>query len=372
MKQPMWIVNSSLLVLLIIVFIFMILSRQKAPALSSIIPDRAEVEKITMERPSLNVKNIYQKDLFETYYVVPSAPVQPEIPVMPPPPVAKPPIIREQPKPSFLPPLNVTLKGIVMVSTDDTKNRATIVDPGNREANYKIGDMIEDAQIIRVFANKVVLLRSNGQQEVLYLREKDAKIDPMFASLGGWTDVVQELKPNEYSLDPALFCDRVKSLAQFIDMLDLTTVYKKGKSIGCRIGTIEKDSLPLVLGLRSGDIIVQINNIPATDVHHRLKIYKEIRKQPLENKIITVEYLRNKQPMSFKLTLEEKKPKPTLENIKSLKEPIQPITPENIKEKERKALREKYNFAPTIKEIRERERANIVNRAKKIKPSLVE
>ena len=43
----------------------------------------------------------------------------------------------------------------------------------------KTGDVIEDAQLMRIFSNKVVLVRSNGQQEVLYLREKDAKTDPI-------------------------------------------------------------------------------------------------------------------------------------------------------------------------------------------------
>lgn len=372
MKQPMWIINSSLLGLLIIVFFFIVFSRQKAPAPFPIKPEAAEIEKVALERPSLTIKKIYMNDLFGTYLVAPAAPAQPELPVLPPAPAAKAPQIPQVAKPTFLPPLNVTLKGIMMVSTDDTKNRAIIVDPSNREAGFKIGDMIEDAQVIRIFANKVVLLRSNGQQEILYLREKDAKVDPMFATLGGWQDVVQELKANEYSLDPVMFGDRVKSLAQFIDMFDLTTVYKKGKSIGCRVGMLEKDSLATVLGLRTGDIIVQINGIPATDVKNRLKIYRMLIKPPLEDKVITIEYLRNKQPLSFRVTLAEKKPKSSLANIKSITEETKTITPDTLKEKEMKSLREKYNFAPTIKEIRERERANIVHRAQRIKPSLVE
>ena len=146
----------------------------------------------------------------------------------------------------------------------------------------------------------------------------------MFAALSGWAEIIHEVHPNEYTIDPILFADRVKSLAQFIDMLDLTSVYKKGQNVGCRIGTLEKDSLGTMLGLQSGDIIVRINNIPATDTSHRLKIYKELTRVTAEGKPIVVEYLRRKQPMSFSVTLEEKRPKPTFENIKKV-----PAIPDN-------------------------------------------
>jgi len=47
---------------------------------------------------------------------------------------------------------------------------------------------------------------------------------------------------------------------------------------------------------------------------------------------IVIEYQRRKQPMSFSVTLEEKRPKPTFENIKKV--PAVPATAEVLKEKE--------------------------------------
>lgn len=366
MKQPLWIINSSLLLLLLIVGMFIMVSREKAPSRQPIKPQPAAVE-VRVERPTINSKKIYEFDLFDTYVVVPVVKPSDVTFDMPPAPVARPPIVPALPTPIFLPPLNITLKGIVTVSYDDAKNRAIIADnKTNQEGVYKTGDTIEDSQLMRIFANKVVLVRSNGQQEVLYLREKDAKTDPMFAALSGWAEIIHESRPGEYTIDPTLFADRVKSLAQFIDMLDLTSVYKKGQNVGCRIGAIEKDSLGIMLGLQSSDIIVRINNIPATDTAHRLKIYKEVIQAAGQGKPIVVEYLRRKMPMSLSVTLEEKRPKPTFENIRKV--PAVPASTEDVKEKELRTLREKFNFAPTMKEIRERERAHMVQQAKTEKP----
>ncbi len=73
----------------------------------------------------------------------------------------------------------------------------------NKESSYKVGDMIEDAQLIRIFSNKVILMRANGQQEVLYLREKDAKLDPTYASGENWEGIISQNGPLEFAINTA-------------------------------------------------------------------------------------------------------------------------------------------------------------------------
>ena len=96
-------------------------------------------------------------------------------------------------EPEFLDPLQVTLKGIIVVSSNDSKNRAMIQDNKTmQEGTYKVGDLIQDAQLIRIFKNKIIFLRLNGQQEVLYLREQDAKVDPAYSLSHEWDTVVKK------------------------------------------------------------------------------------------------------------------------------------------------------------------------------------
>lgn len=369
MKQPIWIINSSLLIMVLMVGLFLLLSREKVPTRFSVMPS-GQLE-THVERPHINTKTIYEHDLFDTYIVVPPAPATPDYQlVVPPAPAVRPPIIPVIQPPQFLPPLNITLKGIVS-SSDEGKNRAMILDnKTSQEGTYKAGDILEDARLVRIFSNKVIFVRSNGQQEILYLREKDAQSDAMFVALSGWADIIQELKPSQYSIDPSGFSDRIKSLGQFIELLDLTTVYKNGHAKGVRIGQAEKDSLPFLLGFAPADVIIEINKIAPIDTASRFKIYQEITKKPLEDKVIEIKYLRRKQPFTLTVVLQAKKQKPSLEGIKKIK--AIPATREQVKEKEIKSLQEKYDFAPTLKEIRERERAHMVHNAKRIKPSIVE
>lgn len=373
MRQPLWIVNSLFVLLLIIVLLFMLISRVTVPERAKIEP-LAVVSSAVLQRPQINSNQIFEFDLFNTYQKTIEAPKE----LMGPEPIPQAParldtVVPPLPAVTFVTPLDVTLKGIVTVSYDDRKNRAIIMDnKTSKESVYQVGDMFQDAQLMGIFSTKVIFIRSNGQQEVLYLREKDAKADPAYIAIGGWQDVVKETGTNEYTLDPILFCDRVKTLAQFIEMLDLTTVYKKGRSIGCRVGYIEKDSIGTVLGLRPGDIIMQVNGIPAVDKLRRTQIYRSaLNAKPGEP--IIVDLRRNDIPVSIHILMQEtKKQAVTAAEAAATPVRIDTMLRETPQEKETRILQEKFKFAPTVKEIRERERKSMMERGKRTKPSLVE
>ena len=99
-------------------------------------------------------------------------------------------------------------------------------------------------------------MRSNGQQEVFYLRKSDAAADPTYLIIDDWQGVVRKIVPNNYHIYKEEFTERIKNLAQFIDVLNLTTAYKQGVSVGCRIGSSASNSLVHELGFKEGDIIL--------------------------------------------------------------------------------------------------------------------
>lgn len=352
MKHPLWIINSTLLVLVLLAFAFIFFSRVS-------IPGREEIEPVLYTKIKrkkeldINTAKIYEANLFGTYR---AAIVTPEVPDeirLPEPPQPQAVEVPELPRPRFLDPLDITLRGIFVINTDSSKNRALIADnKTNTETNYKVGDKVGDAQLIRIFGNKIILLRSNGQQEVLYLREQDAKFDATYASLQAWDTAIKQLSASAFLIDPIAFAERVQDLAQLIDMLHLITAFKQGKSIGCRIGKLDEKSVGIALGLQAGDIIVSINDIPADTMENRLKIYKDIITKK-ENDHIAVSLLRDKEEYSFEYLLRELVPE-------SGRATPAPFELQEIAQEERvKILKEKEKFAPTLDDIRKRERQHM-------------
>lgn len=357
MRHPFWLINSALILIAGAILAFVFLSRQKPPIREDIEPD-PYVKPIVTATSRVNISKIYEDDLFGTY--------QREIPqiqplqdiVLPEPPQPQQPRTPEEPKPQFLDPLSITLKGVIVVLDDDQRNRAIISDnKTNQETAYKIGDKIEDAQLIRIFNNKVLFLRSNGQQEVIYLRERDAKHDPLYATIDNWISVVAPIGTNKFRVIINEFVQRVPSLGQFIDMLDLTTVYRQGESIGCRIGQLSSDSLGTALGFAKGDIISSVNNKSVATTSDRFSVYQEITSLKT-NDTVSVILLRNNQPITLTFTLQEaaspaaKVAESTAKNSEMNKEQIQ-------------ALAKKESFAPTLQEIKNKEKQLMFQKGKR-------
>lgn len=362
MRHPFWIINSILFLLLLITLLFISFSQISIPERESIEPVLYSTLK-REKRLQINISKIYEADLFGSYQAAIEAPEKAEA-VFPQPPEPQAIEVPELPKPQFLDPLDVTLRGIFIVSNDGSKNRIIIADnKTKKEALYKTGDKIIDAQVIRIFSNKIVLLRSNGQQEVLYLREQDARLDTDYAMIEEWNLVIKQIGSTSFLVDPVAFARRIQDLGQLIEMLHLITAYKQGVSIGCRVGRLDEKSVGIALGLQPGDIITSIDNIAADTTANRLKIYQALLTKKKED-LIVVQLLRNKAEMSLEYRLKE-----------MIAEEVQKETPHNKfliqkleEEEKRKILQHKYEFAPTLQDIRNREKQTMIERGSAPQP----
>ncbi len=369
MKQPFWILNLALLFIFFIVLWFVFFMRVKVPFRRTIEPDyNVNIEK--KEARKIDISIVYQNDLFNTHQpeIKPIEPTETlnEMPSAPEPLITMAPETQE---PQFLEPLPLTLTGII-VNTDETKNIAIIQDNrSSKQNNYKVNDEIEDAQIIRIFRNKVILVRSNGQQEILFVRQSDIKEENKKIALN---QIVKKISENIYQVDPVKFATYVNNLGEFIESLDLVTAYKHGLMIGSRVGKLEPDSLGLALGLVPGDIIKSINGILADNTNNRYEIFKNISSLD-EGANVVVEIIRNNNIISIsyeikKITL--KRPRyEANEETKQNEIVSQKII--NPQEEREKVLKEKYKFAPTLKEIRLREKQNLMKQKNLLQQSVI-
>lgn len=355
MKHPFWIVNFVLLAFLFLSLSFVYFFTINIGKRESIEPIGISVRKEL--KVAVNIQKIYENDFFGTY--VKDSPqrqtIDTAIPFPTPPMqqrIAAPKII----EPEFLDPLQVSLKGIIVVGSNDMKNRAIIQeDKTKEEATFQVGDVIQDAQLIRIFKNKVIFLRLNGQQEILYLREQDAKSDAAYMQVNRWDTVVKQQDPFNYTINPVEFIKQVENLTQFIEMLNSTTAYQKGKSIGLRIGQPlgQSPSLALALGLQRGDIITAINGIATRTTDERLAIYKNVIHLP-EGYSVKVDIVRKNRPLSINYTLRTLENEINLgveHNAKPEPQQLAFLGHKNVTQSEQ----HHYGFVPTINRLRKKD-----------------
>jgi len=317
MIYPFWILNSALLGLLFVAYVILRLLQIQIPERSSIQPKA----KLLPERVTfVNIEKIYKKDLFNTVKEqVPPKQLAPEPLPMPPaiPRVSLPQVPPAQAEPKFLDPLNITLKGIFFVGPHKKENSAIIQNnTTNEEITVIVGSKIQDASVMRIFKNKIVILRLNGQQEILYLREEDAKVDNAYGYSDDWNDVITKVNDYEYNINLQEFMVRISNVGEFLYMLGVTTAYKNGKSIGCRIGVTDQKSLGFFLGFKTGDVITMINGKPILTTQDRLDVLQSTANSAVDS--IIVEGLRNGKKLELTYTLKNVviKPFPGAKNTK--------------------------------------------------------
>lgn len=290
-----------MLALLLLIFLLVILLvRPHKPARTSLTATAHALAQ-TDTAPHVDPSLIYKNDLFGTYHTAPAptkAEEEQKLAAVPQPPTLKVAQQLQKASPQFLAPLAISLKGI-MYSTNDQDNRAIIADnQSKKEGLYKIGDSILDAEIIFIGSNKVIFIRSNGQQETLFVTQDDALEDPLYTQKDPWGALVKQTEEHRFTINYEPFVQRVQNLAQCIDMLDITTAFQKGRIVGCRIGRFPQNSVGPLLGLQQGDIITSINNIPTTTTTNRVAIYQELKKIS-HDATVTVNLLRQGHPLTL-------------------------------------------------------------------------
>ncbi len=370
MRHPLWLVNTAFLALLVCVAVFTFFSSQKPPKRVSLEPE-ASFNQQALSARSIDISKIYENDLFDTYHKT-SAPIVEQtftspMPQAPTQSASQTPPDTSQP---FLPPLNIKIRGIISVD-DESHNIAIIADEKTTEQkNYKVGDMVEDARLVKILPNKAIFIRSNGQQETLYLNEKDLETDPvLFEQREHWLHIVKPAQQGLYLVDPESFEIVTKNLAQFIDMLDMTTVYQKGKSIGCRVGNIAPSSLGTALGLEPHDMITSVDGKAITTTDERYNAYKKIAAKDFGD-TITVELIRDGAPLTITFRLHDLKD-PLDQTVDELKKAnqIQIIhtipSEEELNEERIKLLKAKYKFAPTEQDIKVHQKMSMFQQGKR-------
>ncbi len=264
MQSRAWIINISFLVIFVINLFFVFFSRVDIPKRTKMEPTGI-IQPSKKESAKVDITRIYTNDLFNTYVKPVEVEKAPEPTIIQPIPLPPEPksFVEEKPlPPSFLEALPLKLKGVIL-SNDEKISQAIIANTKTLEEKlYSNGDKIEDSYVLRILPNKVILIRSNGQQESIFINPLSAKAEMNILQSDSWAATVQPISDYEYIVDPKEFVGHIAHLAQFIDTLDLTTVFKKGESIGCRIGRIGSQSIGSAFKINLGNIILSINNIP--------------------------------------------------------------------------------------------------------------
>jgi general secretion pathway protein C len=165
----------------------------------------------------------------------------------------------------------LTLIG-VYVSDDPTDSYAIIENNKDKEQEvFERGQSVfAAAKLLRIFTDKVEIDR-NGTIEVLALEEGGTG-GPSSGS-GASSDGTEEL----IKVDETELTQQLENLPLLLTQARAVPYFKDGKAVGLRLFAIKRDSLYEKVGLKNGDILVDINGESLADITQAAKIFEKLK-----------------------------------------------------------------------------------------------
>ena len=294
MKQHLWVLNSSLLAMLVVATLASLLLSQGVPTYQ---PLEREPETQAPEKADIALEKLYgPRDIFGLFTPPVEKKAEPfEVPTMP--------VFKAPPPPKapgygplkLTPPLALTLSGIIASSHPD-KSVAMIVDDSGKEEIFHIGDSIKDGMLIKVAHDRVVILRNNGQQETLFLRSSPSIFG--FEQTEGVPTIARKIEDDIYQIGLSIFQHTFKTLGELVQELALLPFYKDGMVTGLKIGELMDESPITQLGLETDDLITKVDEYDLTDLKARFKAFRHVTSLQPE-KSFRIKLIRKGKPLTI-------------------------------------------------------------------------
>ncbi len=263
----------------------------------------------------VSYSSIIQKNIFDPTMGI-------FIPPPPPPAIVRPPVF--VPPPVFTPPpvvvpkvpLNVRLIGTVI--RIDSPSYAVIQDNRtSKQLIYRVGDfLLEDAKIILIERNKVVISRGEDEKVILEISlsgvassrsemlpqshqqpapQPVAVPAPMRPPAGG----IRQIGEARWLMDRSEVDYAVAHLPELLTKARVVPNFTDGQADGFRIFAIQEDSVYARIGLQNGDILKRVNQIDVRNPQNFLQVFQQLK----DESRITIDLVRNSEEKTFDYTI---------------------------------------------------------------------
>jgi general secretion pathway protein C len=195
--------------------------------------------------------------------------------------------------------LNLTLTGVVASSAKD--QGAAIIENAKQQQTYGIGDKIEgtNASLREVYADRVII-KNGSSNETLMLDGVDYKKNVI--QLTNQAAVTPSQPSNQGPQRRTLSNDAIQASrdlqnepGSFIDYIAVSPHRPNGELSGYRVRPGKKPALFKAAGLKSGDVITEVNGLDLTDIQQALEamnMLKELQSLQMsvqrEDELITI------------------------------------------------------------------------------------
>jgi|GEM_PF-106415 len=209
--------------------------------------------------------------------------------------------------------LNLTLTGVVS-SSDETQG-AAIIEKNNVQVTYGIGEKIEDtnATLDKIYIDRVIiknrLVRETLMLDGIDFDEANSQNNRTQGNTGRATVLTSSGSGQNNSIGPRKVTanseiqkmreSMTESPTSFADFISIQPHSPQGQLIGYQVSPGKQPELFTQIGLRSGDIITQINGLDLSDIQQSIEAIEVLK----ESQSLQMDIIRSGEPMSLDIDM---------------------------------------------------------------------
>ena len=172
--------------------------------------------------------------------------------------------------------LNLTLTGVV--SSTETQNGAAIIENNNQQNTYGIGEKIDGTNVIvKQVLNDRIIIKNGSRNETLMLDGVDYKLiqAPVARSTQELEKTVQRRSLPTQARDMAAQIRQAPG--SFIDFISVSPSRRDGQMQGYKVSPGKNPALFKAAGLKTNDVITEINGLDLTDIQQSMEAMGALR-----------------------------------------------------------------------------------------------
>lgn len=193
---------------------------------------------------------------------------------------------------------DLVLLGTVVAGEDSF----ALIKVGSKSGTFKLGDELASGVVVSEIGRKLVVLKDHGVRRELPLKQHKATRAQRVKkrSTASGKQGIVAVDENSWRISKAVVDNARAHLNSLLQTARMIPQIKGGKTVGFKLVELEKGSLLQKIGLRVGDLIVEINQVKLNSPEKALQIFQQVR----EANNITLSLLRNGQPKTFEYSFE--------------------------------------------------------------------
>lgn len=179
-----------------------------------------------------------------------------------------------------------------------------LIQSGKKTGIFKLDEKPAPGVTITEIHRKMVVLDERGQRRELPLKQEKT-LKPQLVNRRGGTsssrqDGIVALAEDRWQISKTVAENARANLNSLLQTARVIPEVKNGQTVGFKLVEMERGSLLEKIGLRVGDLIVEINQVELNSPEKALQIFQQVR----EANNISLGLIRNGQPETFEYRFE--------------------------------------------------------------------